>query len=313
MTNALVQDFEQCVIEVVTQQALPLLQKNYRNLWADARAKGDAFFKDNDSVASWKKDGKGLVTQGELEVERAVRVAIHDRFPSMSVIGEELDDRMTDSQYVAVIDPVDGTSAMVRSVIEPDMQATLGFGISIGLLENDQAVAGIIIELEGNGDELTIGKLWSSNDSARDASAPVQGQDITLISTAPEVMFTTQQQRAGFTALETMASNIVCDRNCIGFMDLLSNPDAVVIEADLSVHDAAAIVPILAKQGITVTDHDGHAVTFGNLDAEYKLLAATPELHGRALRTYQEGQSADVETFSSRLNRASLNQQKFRA
>lgn len=311
--------------QIVVEDVLPILQGNYLQLRRDMAKKGPRFFEDPESVATWKKDGKGLVTQGELEAERAIRAAITAHYPDWTVIGEELADAYGSGRYTAVIDPLDGSSTMIRSIIAPERADTLGFGISIGVLDGADAVGGIIFELLPDAqDGLRMGRIWHSFAGGASmeggrviAPAPYEASrtDFTLISTAPEVMFKTPQERHAFHGLERTAQAVIPDRNCIGFMDLLDMPDAVVMEADLSIHDAAAVAEILKQAGITVTDHAGKPLRFDDSEAEFKILAAQPALHARVLARYQRALNEvpqDV-AFDSVLNRgkAALNVNKF--
>lgn len=60
-----------------------------------------------------KKGAIDLVTEMDVEIERAFRAMIAERFPSHVVLGEEFEasgDRDTESRYCWVLDPIDGTT-----------------------------------------------------------------------------------------------------------------------------------------------------------------------------------------------------------
>jgi myo-inositol-1(or 4)-monophosphatase len=60
-----------------------------------------------------KKGAIDLVTEMDLEIERAFRAMIAERFPSHVVLGEEFEasgDRDATSRYCWVLDPIDGTT-----------------------------------------------------------------------------------------------------------------------------------------------------------------------------------------------------------
>jgi len=65
----------------------------------------------------------------------------------------------------------------------------------------------------------------------------------------------------------------------------------VVVERDLTLPDAAALLPVLDNAGIVVTDHAGAPVRFDAAarDGEYALLAAAPALHAEALAALRAG------------------------
>ena len=60
-----------------------------------------------------KKGAIDLVTEIDLEIERAFRAMIADRFPSHTVLGEEFEetgDREAGARFCWVLDPIDGTT-----------------------------------------------------------------------------------------------------------------------------------------------------------------------------------------------------------
>lgn len=62
------------------------------------------------------KADSSLVTTADVETERVFREHIEDRFPDMGVLGEEHGESRTDSDFLWVIDPIDGTAEFARHV-----------------------------------------------------------------------------------------------------------------------------------------------------------------------------------------------------
>jgi fructose-1,6-bisphosphatase/inositol monophosphatase family enzyme len=56
------------------------------------------------------------VTPIDQKVERALRAAITDMFPEHGIIGEEYDNFNSDSDYVWVLDPIDGTMSFIAGL-----------------------------------------------------------------------------------------------------------------------------------------------------------------------------------------------------
>jgi myo-inositol-1(or 4)-monophosphatase len=84
-----------------------------------------------------KKGAIDLVTEMDLEIERAFRAMIAQRFPSHVVLGEEFEqsgDRETASRHCWVLDPIDGTTNYAHGLpifcaslaLEIDGQAVVG-------------------------------------------------------------------------------------------------------------------------------------------------------------------------------------------
>ena len=59
------------------------------------------------------KEDATPVTLVDQAVERALRTAIEQEFPTHGIIGEEFDDVRRDADYIWVLDPIDGTKAFM--------------------------------------------------------------------------------------------------------------------------------------------------------------------------------------------------------
>ena len=88
--------------------------------------------------------GKGHVanfaTQGDLESEKKVIEIITKNFPDHNIIGEESGRVDKGSEYSWAIDPIDGTIPFVDGIPF--------FGVSVGLLKNNQPFVGVINMVE---------------------------------------------------------------------------------------------------------------------------------------------------------------------
>jgi myo-inositol-1(or 4)-monophosphatase len=85
------------------------------------------------------KDQRGLdpVTDADHAVEAMVRAAVHARFPTHALLGEEGDDSgPPDADYVWVVDPLDGTANFVNGLPL--------FSCSIGVVHRGEPVVGAI-------------------------------------------------------------------------------------------------------------------------------------------------------------------------
>lgn len=256
------------------------------------------------AIVALQKANKEFVTDAEKTAERLLRDQISQRFPSHTLTGEELPAQAGDAQWIWSIDPVDGTSAMVRTAIMAAYKLPLpmpkpAFGISIGLLHDDTAAFGIIAELLPHGDSLSLGRVWAGG---IDTPATCDGRRVSisaarslgesvLACTVPELMFCTADRWGSFQALADATASLSTDQNCIGFMGLLDGTVDIAYERDLLLPDAAAIVPILQSAGIMVTNHDGRPVAFDATarDGEYVLVAAQEELHQHAIAMHRQG------------------------
>lgn len=271
------------------------------------------------AVASRQKRNREFVTLAERRAERAMRDRIRRAFPHDGVLGEELGTTQGSSSRQWVLDPADGTSAMVRTALAeafgvPLPEPSPAFGVLVALVDGDEAEVGVVCELRPERGGLALSRVWTgvrgeattcNGAPAWAPPAPGSLAAATLACTVPEVMFSTAETWSGFQALLEQTSVFVPDQNCIGFARLLDGSVHIVAERDLTLPDAAALIPVLAGGGITVTGHDGSPVGFGpgRRTGEYTLLAAPPGLHAQALRALRDGVPAAQNRFPGRAAR----------
>ncbi|AFU02681.1 inositol monophosphatase family protein [Nocardia brasiliensis] len=242
-----------------------------------------------------------MVTDTKQQAARLMRNAIRRRYPSHTVIGEEVPGQRGANGWTWSIDPLDGTSAMVRSAMRrayglPALRTDPAFGITVGLLHSDAAMLGAIGELLPRADDLVLGRGWLGG---RDTPVICNGIPIpawptwsvrhpdsaVLACTAPKVMFAPGDQWDSFQALAATAAEVVLDQNCLGYMGLLNGSIDVVYERGLPVAHAAAVVPILEGAGVVATNQHGCPISFevAARGRKYVLLAARRPLHQRAV------------------------------
>ncbi len=307
---------------LVHNLAMPVLVKGYGILVSELKANkalaeilkthdiDKILSGDTPEIANLRKNNRELVTRPEKEAESLIRDAISKEYPDHAIVGEEHGVK-PGSKMRWVIDPIDGTSAMIKTAISEAFGLTLpepapSFGITIALVDNDEAIFGIITELKSQGGSLKAIKTWIGvkGDSLTSPNGVSNLKDAVLASTVPEIMFKTKESWSGFQALQEATKTLVTGQNCIGYMKLLEeNGDVdVVYEADLAYHDAAAIVPILESAGIRVTDEKGTRLNFSEdeIQKEFQILAARPNLHKQAFDTIIKGIKDDRNSFKER-------------
>ncbi len=88
------------------------------------------------------KGKTNLVTKTDQQSEEIIISEILNVFPKHGIIAEESERINTESEYQWIIDPLDGTTNFVHGYPS--------FGISIGILHNDEIICGIVKELPVN-------------------------------------------------------------------------------------------------------------------------------------------------------------------
>lgn len=90
-----------------------------------------------------RKADKSLVTNADHEANDILRNGLRKAFPTHSIVSEETPREGPASEYVWLIDPLDGTKAYARG--EP------GFSVMVGLLKDEKPVLGVVYDpLEGH-------------------------------------------------------------------------------------------------------------------------------------------------------------------
>lgn len=99
-----------------------------------------------------RKPDHSLVTNADHEADRILRSGLREAFPDHAILTEESGlEGSIQSEYMWVIDPLDGTRAYVKGVA--------GFSVMVGLLQRGKPFAGIVVDpLEGHIYEAVLGK-----------------------------------------------------------------------------------------------------------------------------------------------------------
>jgi histidinol phosphatase-like enzyme (inositol monophosphatase family) len=220
------------------------------------------------------------VTEADKGAERAIRALITARYPDHGVIGEEYGEDRPDSDFVWVLDPVDGTRAFIAGL---PLWCTL-----IGLRFQGRPVLGSIGQPFL--DEIYIGHAGGSRLLTRGESQPLKvracaGLGPALIATTdPEACFKGAEREAWRDVRrQSRLARLGCDAYAYamvaaGTMDL-------VLEAGLKAWDIEAAIPVIEGAGGLTTDwlgqpvgaHGGQIAIAGDracLDAALPLLRA---------------------------------------
>ena len=79
-----------------------------------------------------------LVTETDVLSERVIKSTIRSEFSDHSIMAEESGKEITQSKYLWIIDPIDGTTNFLHGIPH--------FAISIALKSNNEIVAGLIFD-----------------------------------------------------------------------------------------------------------------------------------------------------------------------
>lgn len=210
------------------------------------------------------KADKSPVTAADRKIESVLRRLIHEQYPNHGVIGEEYE-RTPATTYHWILDPIDGTKSFV-------MGNPL-FGTLIGLLREDEPVAGLI-DLPALGERWTgDGHYTAFNDGANDRAAIVSncnsiGQ-ARLYVTPPGSEHTDERFRIHALIEQVSITMPVCD--CYAYGLLASGHCDLVVETGLEPYDYLPLVPVIEGAGGCLTDWKGNPL---GLNSNGRVVAA---------------------------------------
>ena len=195
------------------------------------------------------KADKSPVTVADVETEKAIRAIVSARYPDHGFYGEETEASGLDSEYVWIVDPIDGTKAFVR---EYPM-----FSTQIALMHRGRLIVGVS-SAPAYG-ELAWGEIgvgaWL-NDRPIHVSSIERIEDAAL-STGNLKSLATGPRWPAFGRLVGRLSRIRGYGDFLHYHLLASGKIDAVVESDVNVLDVGACAVIVEAAGGRFTTLDG--------------------------------------------------------
>lgn len=207
------------------------------------------------------------VTVADRGAERIIRETISSAYPEHGIFGEEYGAESKDTEYLWLVDPIDGTKSFVKRYGM--------FSTQIALMHKGELILGVSCAPAMN--EL----VWATRGGgAFDADGRLHISDVGDVSKASISTGNIQSLAASknWTAMGRILANANRTR---GYGDyyhyhrLAAGQLDAVIESDVNILDIAALYVIVTEAGGVFTDLEGQAP---GLDTR-SVLAATPRLH----------------------------------
>jgi myo-inositol-1(or 4)-monophosphatase len=113
---------------------------DYRTVAVEAaKEAGDILLQLSKSPLKYKlKSARDIQAEADLKSESLIKARIKAAFPEHKILAEESGEEGTDSEYLWVIDPLDGTINYARGIEE--------YAVSIALCKNGQPILGVIYQ-----------------------------------------------------------------------------------------------------------------------------------------------------------------------
>ena len=263
-----VQDKEVTLTEVAESEQLLA----FANTLADHAAQtARRYFKTTLTIDS--KADETPVTIADRKIERMLREMIATQYPHHGVVGEEEEDSRSQSEWVWVLDPIDGTQSFVSGVplfgcllaLAADKVPYLGVLEIPALQERWVAIDGA--ETKFNGEHCTT----------RDVAD--LGKAI-MLTTSVEMFTAEEAKRYG--SLRQRVRYVRHGTDCYGYGLLASGHVNLVVESDLKPFDYMALVPVVTGAGGCISDWQGRPLTLSSGTTNV-VAAASEQLHRQAL------------------------------
>ena len=217
------------------------------------------------------KADKSPVTVADVETERTIRAIVSDRYPHHGFYGEETEASGLDSEYVWIVDPIDGTKAFVR---EYPM-----FSTQIALMHRGRLIVGVS-SAPAYG-ELAWGEIgvgaWLNDRPIRVST--IERIEDAALSTGNLKSLATGPRWPAFGRLVGRLSRIRGYGDFLHYHLLASGRIDAVVESDVNVLDVGACAVIVEAAGGRFTTLDGGS--FG-IDSG-TVLASNGRLHAPVL------------------------------
>lgn len=218
------------------------------------------------------KEDKSPVTLADKEVELKIRDLINKKYPSHGILGEEFDSQNVDSEFLWVIDPIDGTRSFIAGHKD--------FGTLIALIHNGKPIIGIIncpmhnerwIGIIDKKTTMNDGVVKTSNTTSVNKSyfctSGLYLENEHFKKSCDKIIKQTKYYRLG--------------GDCYMYGMIASGLIDIVLEDTLKIHDYMALIPVIEGAGGIVTDKYGQPITI-NSDGSI-LATANKALHNQII------------------------------
>lgn len=208
-----------------------------------------------EGLAVERKSDDSPVTIADRLAEEHLRKRIGEAYPADGIVGEELPEAAGTSGRRWILDPIDGTKSFIHGV---PLYGTLV------AIEQGEGAAGVILipaleecvyAARGQGAWYTRGSAPPRRARVSDCSRLGEG----LFLTSEVGCFAEAGRQEAYERLQSAARLTRTWGDCYGYLLLATGRAEVMIDASMSLWDAAALQPIIEGAGGSFTDWQGKA------------------------------------------------------
>jgi len=202
------------------------------------------------------KSDETPVTPVDQKVERALRKAITEMFPEHGIVGEEYENVDSDSDYVWVLDPIDGTMAFIAGLPT--------FATLIALTWRGAPILGVM-------DSPITEERWIGADGTSTTlngatihSRPCHSLDAAFAHTSSPLYFVSERDIAAYDRITKAVQFLIFGGGCHAFGRVAQGYIDIAFETAHDIHDYLALVPIINNAGGRMSDWQGNPLTLSS-------------------------------------------------
>lgn len=219
------------------------------------------------------KNDLTFVTQTDKEVELELRTMIERKFPEHGILGEELGHKNLNSEFVWILDPIDGTAPFIASIPV--------YGSLIALAWRGKPFLGIIEHPATNDRWAGITNKIALHNDLPTKVRPCHNLKHAF-ATCSNPDFMTEAQYLLFERIKTQTRYVQYGGACFAYGSLASGNTDLAIDAGLKPYDLFAPAAIISGAGGIISDWNGRPL---KLDMTGEVIACgDPAVHASALK-----------------------------
>ena len=218
------------------------------------------------------KEDKSPVTLADKEVELKIRDLINKKYPSHGILGEEFDSQNVDSEFLWVIDPIDGTRSFIAGHKD--------FGTLIALIHNNKPIIGIINCPMHN--ERWVGII---NEKTTMNDEVVRTSNTTSVNKSyfctSGLYLENEHFKKSCDKIIKQAKYYRLGGDCYMYGMIASGLIDIVLEDTLKTHDYMALINVIEGAGGVISDKFGNEITTNSQGSV--VASANKELHSKLI------------------------------
>ena len=205
------------------------------------------------------KIDRSPVTKIDMQVERSLRKLISQKFPEHGIYGEEYQNKNLRSDFVWVIDPIDGTKNFING--------NGNYGTLLSLCHQGVPIIGIINcpQLKKRWIGIKNHGAFCNNQKLKKISSDQSLKEL-FFSTSGMTAYQDSSKNKKYRSLAKKTQYITFGGDCVQYGLLAERRIPFVVESYLKPFDYLPLVNVIEETGGIITDFSGNEIFYGKKD-----------------------------------------------